>query len=231
MRKMITKAMPLELAIELGKERLLAKVKVISTGCWEWQGFRMPSGYGCCNWRGSNWSTHRLAYTLWKGPIPDGLDICHSCDNKPCCNPDHLWLGDQTANSLDVVIKGRHYLASRTHCPRGHELSGDNVKYYAKNRNWRACAACDRAIKRIAAGWPEDLAYSLPKQKLGYRPISIAGNIKKREPKGRKSDRTLCKRGHPLSGDNLYVTPDGRRQCRTCHRMHVTASAERTLSS
>lgn len=58
--------------------------------CWNWQGAVTSSGYGSVGHRGRIWSTHRLAYELLIGPIPDGLQIDHLCRNKLCCNPWHL---------------------------------------------------------------------------------------------------------------------------------------------
>lgn len=76
--------------------------------CWEWIGGRTMAGYGLFSTTGNNHVlAHRFAYTLAYGPIPEGLLICHSCDNPPCCNPDHLWLGNDAVNAADMVAKGR----------------------------------------------------------------------------------------------------------------------------
>jgi hypothetical protein len=53
-------------------------------------------------------AAHRVAWTVAVGPIPEGLNVLHHCDNRPCCNPAHLWLGTQRDNLLDMVAKGRH---------------------------------------------------------------------------------------------------------------------------
>lgn len=89
------------------KEHLHKNVKITAAGCWEWQRGRDSKGYGMCLlWKGMR-QTHRIAYELFKGPIGN-LGVLHTCDNPPCCNPDHLWLGTQKDNALDCVAKGRN---------------------------------------------------------------------------------------------------------------------------
>lgn len=76
--------------------------------CWEWQGgWRSSFGYGRFRHKGPQYSAHRVSYELHNGPIPDGLDVLHKCDNPPCCNPAHLFLGDDLANVRDKIAKGR----------------------------------------------------------------------------------------------------------------------------
>lgn len=75
--------------------------------CWLWRGAHVPAGYGKLYFRGSNWYAHRLAYTLANGDIPDRMHVCHTCDNPPCCNPAHLWVGTAQDNMQDRERKGR----------------------------------------------------------------------------------------------------------------------------
>ena len=88
------------------------KVLKIDGGCWEWQGSRLPSGYGTIHLRGcgenENHRAHRLSWFLHFGIIPDGMMVLHKCDNTRCCNPAHLFLGSNLDNMLDMVKKGRH---------------------------------------------------------------------------------------------------------------------------
>lgn len=76
------------------------------TGCWLWQGAKRQ-GYGAFGWAGKSYETHRLAYELFRGVKPGKRFVCHRCDVRACCNPDHLFLGDQGDNVRDMHMKGR----------------------------------------------------------------------------------------------------------------------------
>jgi hypothetical protein len=78
------------------------------SGCWMWSGARLNVGYGCLNYQGKAWTAHRLAWTLTNGPIPEGLSVLHRCDVRLCANPDHLFVGTQADNLLDMSMKGRY---------------------------------------------------------------------------------------------------------------------------
>ena len=79
-----------------------------STNCWLYQGFLDKSGYGYHNFCNKKWKAHRQAYFLTHGEFDSNFDVCHTCDNPPCCNPDHLWLGKAYDNIHDMLNKGRH---------------------------------------------------------------------------------------------------------------------------
>lgn len=91
-------------------ERLLSRLQLQPSGCLEWQGYRLPSGYGRIG-RGpaasGNTLTHRVMWELFVGPIEDGLFVLHHCDNPPCCRLSHLFLGTIADNSRDMMEKGR----------------------------------------------------------------------------------------------------------------------------
>lgn len=91
-------------------ERFWAKVdKDGPGGCWIWTSTRNHRGYGLFrDIPARQVATHRYSYMLHKGEIPEGLFVCHTCDNPPCCNPDHLWLGTHLENMRDRGAKGRY---------------------------------------------------------------------------------------------------------------------------
>lgn len=82
--------------------------KITESGCWIWMKYVDKKGYGFCNWQKSpEYLAHRLSYVLYKGNLDKNLDICHTCDNPSCVNPDHLFAGTHLNNMQDMMNKGR----------------------------------------------------------------------------------------------------------------------------
>lgn len=101
-------------------ESLLARVDRTDSGCWVWnRGRTVRGGYGQWNIGGKVSKAHRVSWVLFRGEIGEGLFVCHKCDNPPCCNPDHLFLGTSGENTLDAWRKGR--LPLPKNAPRGEQ--------------------------------------------------------------------------------------------------------------
>lgn len=77
--------------------------------CWRWQAYKSPLGYGRLTVSKQTFSAHRFSYELTYGPVPDTMCVCHRCDIRDCCNPDHLFLGTQRENVIDMFSKGRSH--------------------------------------------------------------------------------------------------------------------------
>lgn len=142
---------------------------ITSAGCWEWQGCRHRQDdarqlpYAQSSYRGQSVRVHRKVLELKLGRLLDRtMHACHSCDNPPCINPDHLFEASNTDNQRDMVAKGRHTKQKRTHCLRyGHPLCGDNL--WIRKDGRRVCRACATIKCRLAMGWPLQEALTTPK--------------------------------------------------------------------
>ncbi len=115
-------------------------------GCWPWKGWSNGQGYGkiATSERGPRAGgtlAHRIAWEFEHGQIPDGLCVCHHCDNPRCCRPSHLFIGTKADNNRDMRLKGRAKgrMSGRTHCKNGHPLSGDNLRWVGPHRRCWIC--------------------------------------------------------------------------------------------
>lgn len=118
--------------------------------CWEWTAARSPNGYGRFKPKGMGQKTaSRWSYEMHVGPIPDGMQVCHTCDNPPCVNPAHLWLGDHAANAADRDAKGRQWQQRKTHCKHGHPFDEVNTRFAQGRRYCRSCER-ERSRRRLA---------------------------------------------------------------------------------
>lgn len=124
-------------------ERVLAEVEEIPNGCHQWQGRKMPNGYGYINKNRKRVFVHRIAYEALVAPIPEGWHVHHRCHNTLCVNPEHL----ETLSPTEHIKQHR---AAETHCKRGHEWTDENTAfewrtYKGVRVRKRRCRTCLRA--------------------------------------------------------------------------------------
>ena len=115
------------------------------SGCRDFIGPRITAGYGDVRYNSKHYSAHRLSYSIFIGPIPNGFDLHHRCENRACVNPQHLTplsrSGHVAEHPLPAIMAA---LASKTHCLRGHELAGNNLLPTMLKHGRRSCRICHR---------------------------------------------------------------------------------------
>jgi len=131
-----------------------------ANACWPWTASLRSDGYGQMHVPGKNGgarASHRWAWELTNGPPGRDVFVCHHCDNPKCCNPEHLYLGDDKSNSADKVARGRHVRGERVHsaklsdadCARIRELLAAGQSQSAIAREF---AVTQGTISRVATG-------------------------------------------------------------------------------
>ena len=166
-----------------------------AAACWPWSGTLNPKGYGQFRHAGQMRQAHRWILGVMRGqPLRWDDDVreeaCHHCDNRRCCNPTHLYVGDRVTNMTDCSVRGRNQQARKTHCPQGHEYTEANT--YRHPVNGRQCRTCHRV--RVEAR------------------RRAAGGLSREE-----RVVTHCPRGHEYTEANTY-RHGKHRYCRACNR-------------
>lgn len=154
-------------------ERFWSKVDIPDNldGCWNWKAYKVPKtkrnrlgGYGQIRIHGETHLSHRIAYQLAVGQIPENMFVLHECDNPSCCNPNHLKVGDQVLNMKDMWSHGRakpgHVFGIKHGCAKLNEqditeirilseclysdeiarmygVSGRNIRYIIGGQHWK----------------------------------------------------------------------------------------------
>lgn len=89
------------------RERIKANVEIDVNGCWLWKGSCAKEGYGQISVHDQPRAAHVVSYEVFIGPVPEGKEVCYTCDNRPCCNPEHFFAGTRADNVSDMWAKGR----------------------------------------------------------------------------------------------------------------------------
>jgi hypothetical protein len=122
-----------------------------SSGCWLWKGCKGKNIYGSAYKERRNIQAHRLSWELYRGPIPDGLQVLHRCDVRSCVNPEHLFIGTQSDNMADMYRKQRG--ARSVFCIRGHEWTtlSAGIKIMPNGKPGRTCLICREELREKGA--------------------------------------------------------------------------------
>lgn len=166
--------------------------------CWPWTASRQTGGgYGVFTREGRTKYAHRAALEEAIGrPLAAGEFACHTCDNPPCCNPAHLFVGSALDNHRDMSRKGRNLAMRRWQCPdcgRALERFGGPITPRAR------CSDCRAIVGKV-------------KRRRAYEKWRAVTPLK--DPNWRSRKHETCFRGHSM--DNAYVSPRGQRLCRAC---------------
>jgi HNH endonuclease len=121
--------------------------------CWLWDGSLNMYGYGKIKVDGKVWGAHRISFILHIGEMPDGMLVCHKCDNPSCVNPKHLFLGSPRDNTIDSVRKNRHANTKTISCPKGHRYTIENTRIDRKgSRTCKICRCLGERLRRESLG-------------------------------------------------------------------------------
>lgn len=124
-------------------DRFFAKVRIDTSGCWEWTGGKNKDGYGKFWFRGGCQPSHRVSYLAFRGEIPENEEIHHTCENRGCVNPAHL-RSMVHYDHMQVTTGFRGWQSDKTHCKHGHEFTEENTRWA-----WRTTGAGNRNLRRF----------------------------------------------------------------------------------
>lgn len=173
--------------------------------CWEWTANRVKTyGMFSCkqNGKSRNRQTHKYIWEKLNGPVPEGLEVCHLCNNPPCVRPDHLEVGTRSDNQRYSVLHGNNKQSKKKHCKHGHLYDEKNTYWKISKHTGFKTRDCKTCHKR----WNEE-RNERRKKKRAEQPPKL----------------NHCRKGHDFSiyGEKWYVKKSGRkyRTCVECMRI------------
>lgn len=140
-------------------DRLFEKTAVQDNGCWDFTGHLNAYGYGTIAFNNRSVLAHRMAYILCVDDIPTDMNVLHTCDNPACVNPEHLFIGTQIDNIIDMTTKGRNFIPSGINNPKAKLTVSDimEIRKLLANGITQTVIAnqfnmCKQTISEIARG-------------------------------------------------------------------------------
>lgn len=147
-------------------DQIWTKVERLASGCWFWSGGRNAKGYGRIKIKNHYHFAHRASFAIVSGVLPGSLFVCHRCDNPPCVNPDHLFLGTNGDNLRDMWAKGRGFT------PFGGRRPGHN-----RGETNPLSKLTEQAVREIRAS---DESREVLARRFGVHPSTIKGVLARR---------------------------------------------------
>lgn len=141
----------------LGAKLEASSIPVPESGCWLWLKGTFRFGYGNARVNGKTIGAHRASWIAYRGPIPDGLCVCHKCDTPQCINPDHLYLGTKLDNARDMHRRGRNSWTRHPHLQRA-VRAGQLGEKHSRNKLTDSQVLDARRMRSEAAMTYEDIA-------------------------------------------------------------------------
>jgi len=213
----------------LDSNYFLERCQIDENGCWIWKHSINKSGHGTIgkDITGNVWHeslAHRLAYRVMVGDIPEGDEIRHTCDISMCCNPDHLFPSSnhRKTKGLDVDYFTERILQNETGCWVWQQYIDEDgygrVGLQISGNVWQESHIHRLAYRVLKGDIPNEYeVHHTCRNRACCNPEHL--ELKHEDEHAHDNGHNLkthCPAGHPYSGNNLYLEPNGGRKCRTC---------------